>query len=246
MKRFVLPLAAASILALLLAGCATVSSPKGLSRLAKIGVTSVTSNDEVTWYGEQGASGLLVAAANLAASSAKKADANAATLLSRADVLVVEADAILRETLAASKAGALVPKDKILATAAYAKAKEKKGMGMAILKPADYKFIDLKDTALAKGLAAEAGVDGSVLAFFQFNKVMKSGVAKNGAMGAFVMLNVQVLDATGKMVFSKSYSATGSETLPVVAGIYDVEKLKAGFAQTTKAVCEAFASDLAR
>jgi hypothetical protein len=223
-----------------------MSNPKSMAHMAKIAVTSVSSNDEVTWYGEQPASGLLVAAANLAANSSKSPEKNVAALLSRADVLVNEADAILIETLGASSASRVVPKDQVLATKAYGMAKERKAMGAAVLKPSAYKFVELKDAALAKGLKSEAGIDGSVLAYFQFNKMMKSGVAKNGVMGAMVMLNVQVVDAAGKMVFTKGYNMTSKEGIPVVAGVYDAEKLKAAFADATRAACQAFAADLSR
>lgn len=244
MKRFALALA--SILVLGLSGCASMSNPKSLAPLARLAVTSVSANAEVTWQGEQPASGLLVAAANMAANSSKETDAKAAALLSRADVLVVQADAILLEALAASRASRLVPKDQVLATTAYAKAKEKKAVGTTLLKPSDYKFVDLKDSSLAKGLKSEAKVDGTILAYFQFNKVMKAGVEKNGSMGAYVMLSVQVLDASGKMVFTKGYQVTGKDSIPVVAGIYDAEKLKAAFELATRAACQGFVADLSR
>lgn len=244
MKRITLALA--SILALGLSSCASMSDPKSLVPLARLAVTAVSSNAEVTWYGEQPASGLLVAAANLAANSSKETDAKASALLSRTDILVAQADTILLETLAASRASRLVPKEEVLASAAYAKAKEKAAVGTTLLKPAAYKFIDLKDSALAKALKAEAGIDGTILAYFQFNKVMKAGVEKNGSMGAYVMLTVQVLDASGKMVFTKGYPVTSKDSLPVVGGIYDTAKLTAAFEAATRSACQGLANDLSR
>ena len=229
---------------LALAGCASLSNREALAELSNVGVISVTCNAEIGWYGEEKSSGgLLGGAMNLLSNSGKEADAATSAVLSRADALIDIAEADLLDAL--SKAGGVHLRDRssVISSAAYSKANEGGMTGMVLLKPPSYKFVDYNNAAFTKSMASELDLDACIQASFQLDKTVKTGVAKNGVMGAMVSLSVTVFDKSGKVVFSKSYNKIGTENLPVAAGIYDPLALQEAFKNTIAAACGDFAAD---
>ena len=114
---------------------------------------------------------------------------------------------------------------------------------MVLLKPKSYKFVDYNNEAFTRAVAAELKLDACVQANFQLDKTVKSGVAKNGIMSSMVGMTATVFDASGKVVFSKTYTRIGAESLTVAAGFYDPIALQASFKNTIAAVCADFAAD---
>lgn len=233
------------VLAVTLAGCATLSNPKTLAALSRVGVVSVTSNADVGWFGQgQSNGGLLGAAMNLASSSGNNPNGEGSAILSRADNLIGMANNTLLAAVASSEGTAFVPERRIVDSAAYREATGKSVEGVAILKPKSYKFVSRKDTALSGSLKSQLGLDGDIFAFFQFDKMMKSGVGHNGTMGAHVGLTITVVNPEGKTIFEKRYLTISKESIAVVAGVYDPKSLEDAFSRATKTVCAEFAADL--
>jgi hypothetical protein len=72
---------------------------------------------------------------------------------------------------------------------------------------------------------------------------MKTGIGKNGVMGAEVILTASVANASGKMVFTKSYTRISKTDVPVVAGVYDPRSLHEAFKAAFADASADFAAD---
>jgi hypothetical protein len=234
------------VAALCLAACVSYANPKALSALPKLAIAGLQSNSEISWYGDDDSKkgGLVSGVANLMSNSGKKVDDTTAAFLERADGLVAEAEATLASKLSAARGSGFVPPAVILPSDPYKTAKETKIIGLSLLKPDGYRFVDASDKALPVRLKRELGVDGVLYATFGFQKRMWAGVGKNGSMTSYVTLQVVGVDGAGKMVFNKFYSYTGKARLAVVADIYDPLKLKESFSESIASVCDLFVSDL--
>lgn len=234
-----------ALLALVLAGCATLSNPKALAPLSHVGVVSVSSNAQIDWFGQKPSNGgLLGAAMNLASNNGKKPSGDASSFLSRADGLIGVANKDLLSAVSSAEGAGFVPESKVTGSAAYRAALGQTAEGIALLKPRPYKFVSRKNTTLENGLKSELGIDGDIFADFQFDKMMKAGVAHNGQMGAHVGLTVTVVDPSGKILFEKRYLVTSKKSIAVVAGVYDPKDLEGAFSQAIKTACSRFAADL--
>ena len=233
-KLLVLPLC------LLIAGCASMSDRAALARLSHVGVVAVTSNAAIGWVGEQKSSPSLL---NLLSNSGNGPTSGTGEILSRADDLIADADAALLASLGKAGGVILEDRDHVLGSKAYADVKESGEIGLVLLKPQQYKFVKVTDERLARGLASELALDGVVEASFQLDKTMKTGIGKNGVMGAEVILTTTVADASGRMVFTKSYTRISKTDVPVVAGIYDPRNLHEAFKAAFADACADFAAD---
>ena len=227
-------------LCLAIAGCASMSDPGALAKLSHVGVVSVTSNAAIGWVGErQSSSGFL----NLMSNAGNGPSSGTGGMLSRADDVIADAEAALLDSLVKASGVTLEGRDGVLSSKAYADIKESGTHGLALLKPRQYKFVQATDERLARGLASELGLDGCVQASFQLDKTMKTGIGKNGVMGVEVILTATVADASGKIVFTKSYTRISKTDVPVVAGIYDPRNLHEAFKSAFADACTDFAAD---
>jgi hypothetical protein len=236
----------AGLFCVALVGCASLSNPAALADMSKIALVSVVSNADIDWAGERSSGGLLGNVLTRSSNAGGETGETAAALLSRADTLIDDAEKAVLGALGTVTGMTALPKDAVLSSATYQGAKESTAKGAAILKADGYRFVAMNDTALAKGLASEVGADGSVHVSFQFAKAMKSGVAKNGTMGAQVVLSVNVLNSAGKLVFSKSYQRIGGADIKVALGIYNPLELQGAFAGAIADVCADLVKDMSR
>ncbi|MDC7126338.1 MAG: hypothetical protein PQJ46_12275, partial [Spirochaetales bacterium] len=135
-------------------------------------------------------------------------------------------------------------KDEVFSSETYKNVNSDSMMELSDLITADdYKFVKVKDEDFSTKLYNEIGVKGSIFANFKFQKMMMGGVAKNGKMGAVVILNIIIVDQNGEIVFNKSYYGQSSETVGIVAGVYDIDQFVELFEPVIEGICDKFVSE---
>jgi hypothetical protein len=224
MKKYGKVLAVMAGAAVLLTGCATTKAAFDPAAISPAAVMSVKANYEVSWYGQDPETkGAAVGLMNKLIKD--KTDAKTQNLLARTAPLMNDAAAAVYEVLPAAGIR-LADKDAVLNSASYKAAGDNKLYAAAAFeKPDGYKMLGAKDTAVAAGVKTETGAASFVYVTYEINKVMGSGVGKNGSMTACVTATVVVADAEGKQIANGQAYAEGKDKIAVVAGIYDVEKL---------------------
>jgi hypothetical protein len=244
-SRRIAALAVSALALFAFSGCVSLSNPGVIRLMSKVALVSVTSNSDVEWAGDDEKSGGLgKGLLNIASNKSKGADEKVAAVLSRADVLVDDAESVLYKGLSSAPSIQLVSKQALFKSVAYSTAREIAGASMTMLKPEGYLFVASPVKELSAGLDSELGAKGSLFATFEFSKAMKTGIGKSGVMVARATLRVSAVDAKGKMVFSKFYSASSDDTIPVVVGVYDPFKLNDLMKDAVKEVCASFIADL--
>lgn len=226
-------------------GCTSLGSIKDVSLVDPMGVVSVNAPAQITWYGEEEESGgfnLLGKLIDKAVEDSENEELS--KLMSRTDFIIDEAAAILQKTLSSVDTVELITSDKVLSSTSYKKAKDNGMMDISdLITPDGYKFISMKDKAVFAELNKETGLKGNILAGFNFQRLMKNGIAKNGEMGAAVTMSITIIDENGEMLFTKSYYAQSQSSIGVIAGMYDLDKFVALYPETIKTVCEKFKAE---
>ncbi len=227
MKKFLV----LGVVAMLL-GCVSTGSGKVARELAPVGVIAVTSNDLISWYGEKKESAGLLG--NLIVKKVSEVAGE------NVKDLVALAEASLLEKLAGAGIVALKPQE-ILQSAAYMRASEDSALRLAgILSAPGYKYLTIQNKALAAELASALGMKTGIYAYFEFTKLLTTGLANNGVACAAVTLNVGMVDEKGKLLSQKSYLGKSKDTFPVVAGIYKPESLMKLYPEAIGNACEKF------
>ncbi len=213
-------------------GCVSTGSGKVARELAPVGVIGLTSNDIIFWYGEkQQSGGLLGNAINKKVSEGLGQDVNG---------LLVMAEGTLREKLAVNSVAFIKP-EIIQQADAYKKVKEDAALKLAgLICAPGYKYVTAQSKGLAADLAAALGIKTGIFVYFEFTKLMSSGVAKNGIACAAVTLNTVMVDEKGKQVSQKSYYAKSKDSFPIVAGIYKPEDLMKLYPDAINGACDLF------
>lgn len=198
-------------------------------------VVSIYANDKIGWYGEadsEGGKGLL----NLAARAAvnKNADDEAKARLGYTGYLLEDAKADLFEALA--NAGIeVIDEATVFNSAAFANAEDNKMKKAAFyVTPEGYKLFGNKDKQFAP-IASELGAAGLISVFIDCEKMMDSGVAKNGKMKACCSVTIEFIDTNGKTLKLLNGFATANEKIAIAGGVYDVDKVAAQFPEVIKA-----------
>jgi len=224
MKKNGMVLAAMAGAAVLLTGCATTKAAFNPAAVSPAAVMSVKANYEINWYGEDPET--KGAAAGLLNKLIKdKTDEKTQNLLARTAPLMNDAAAAVYEVLPAAGIQ-LADRNAVLNSAAYKAAGDNRLYAAAAYEKADgYKLLGAKDTAAAAGVKEATGAASFIYVTYEINKVIGSGVGKNGSMTACVTAMIVVADAEGKEIASSHAYAEGKEKIAVVAGIYDTEKL---------------------
>lgn len=219
-------------------GCASTGSLKNIADVSPTAMLSVMSNNDITWHGEkQESHGLL---GNFLE---KKVDEvtgeNALDLLPLAETTLRAA--LKKSGFEVLEAAAVINSD------AYKKAKEDalaKNSGLIV--PEGYRYIPMKNKDIVSSLSAGTGVKSGIHVNFNFQKMMSTGVAKNGIAKACVSMNFFVVNPDGKTIFQKSYFASSQETFAIVASVYNPKSLMALFPDAITQVCEKLALDLSK
>jgi hypothetical protein len=238
-------LAACALAFFALSGCVSLSNAGVIRLMSKVALVSVTSNADVEWAGDDEKSGGLgKGLLNIASNKSKATDEKVAAVLSRADVLVDEAESVLYKGLANAPSIQFIPKHVLFKSAAYSNAREIVGANMTMLKPEGYRFIPAGAKELPAALETELGAKGTLYAALDFSKAMKTGLGRSGVMVARVSMTVSCIDPKGKTVFWKNYRAASDDTIPVVVGVYDPFKLNDLMKEAIKKACSSFIADL--
>lgn len=221
-----------------LVGCASTGSVKKVSDVSPMGIVSVMSNNDITWYGEEKKSkGIL---GNLVEKKIDKAiGENGEALLPSAEKALFEA--CKKNTIQ------MIDSSKILNSKEYQNAKEDKlSKNSGLIVPVGYRYITNKDTALLKQLVKNTNMKSGLYVYFGFQKNMSTGVTKNGVAKACVTMNVVLVDVNGKPIRQKSYFASSKDTFTIVGGVYKPDSLMALFPDAINQVCEKFAIDFSK
>ena len=248
MKQLVF--AAVLAVSLLFSACSSFDPFEDLSLLDPMGIVRVSSNTEIDWHAEEDGNtlggSLLGAVANAVVSEAK--DENVSNLLSRADLLVDQAEAALRVSLEEVGTVTIADKESVLTSGAYDNVDDTlKFEHTNTLRAEGYKYFSPNDEkALASRLRKEIGTKSLLYADFTFEKIMDSGVDKNGMMAVGVEMWIQMYNDEGDRIYAQGYRAQSDKTIPVVAGLYDPHDMMALFPPVIDEVCRDFASNFIR
>jgi hypothetical protein len=216
----------AGIFVCLCMGCISTEKAR-ITAASPVAVTSVVSNYDINWDGE-GPSLPASAAGKVGRlfwGTVRKPVENSQVNISRADIILDEADAILRETIAGSGLTGVLDKDPVINSQAYGQAKLniRQEKDDNIIAAEGYRLVNFRDKALAAALFKEIGAGSCLAASFTFTKVVASGVGKNGTMRAQVAMTVVMMSASGKTIYNRTHRAVSGEKIDVRGGYYDEE-----------------------
>ncbi len=237
-------------LALLLSfGCSSYDPFADLSLIDPMAIVRVSADTEIDWNNESNdtlGGSLLGGVANKVINDAK--DEKVSTILSRSDLLVDQAEEVLRTSLEEVGTIRIVDRDAVLGSNAYSAVEDTRSlMTTSVIPAAGYKFFSNKgEESLASALEKETGAKSQIHAHFTFEKIMDTGISKNGAMGVSVELYIEMIDDEGKRIYSGYYWEQSRDTTPVVAGIYNPEDMMSLFTVPLEKVCREFAAEFVR
>ncbi len=232
----------ALLAAILFSSCSSLSTIKDPAAVSPLAVITVYSNSEIGWYREEKSnSGLLD---NFLSKTINKAkNETVSTLLSRADILVNDAEKSLLTAFSTAPVK-LVEKESIVESSVYVSKSESQLENEGEFIKADgYKILTHNDASFAAQLSKETGANGLVYVNFTFSKLVLTGIEKNGTLGAGVRMNITITDKAGKMLFAKSFYEQSKKSTAVVAGVYNPQALLDLFPPVIDKVCQDFAAE---
>jgi hypothetical protein len=220
------------------AGCAGFGYQQGmdLSSHLPLGVVTVLSNYNIYWEDEDPGS----------SDRPQKDETPERTRISRADTLITDAEAILKQSFSDAGITAVIPKDAIIESQAYKNAKRSLAWDNKRTVLAEgYEPINYRDKNFAADLAEEAGVKAGLYFIFDFSKAMASGIGKSGTFRAQLYMKVVVVDTTGKILYKKDRFVASSERIPVSFRYFNQDELIDLFRSTIANACYLFIQEFA-
>jgi hypothetical protein len=201
-----------------------------------LGVVTVLSNYNIYWDDEDPTS----------SNRPQEDETPEKTRISRADVLIADAEAILWQSFADAGITNVVAKNAIIESKAYKNAKRKFlwNNNRTILAEG-YEPINYRDKNFAAALAAETGVKAGVYFIFDFSKAMASGIGKTGTFRAQVYMRVVVVDAAGKTLYNRDRFVASSNRIPVSARSFNEKELLDIFRSAIANACYLFIQEFA-
>jgi hypothetical protein len=219
-------------------GCAGLRYQRETDMTAHLplGVVTVLSNHNIYWDDED----------PNASDRPRKGETPEKTRISRADALISDAEAILRQSFADAGITNVVSKDAIIESQAYKNAKRKLlwNNNRTVLAEG-YGPINYRDKNFAVALAAETGVKAGVYFIFDFSKAMASGIGKTGTFRAQVYMRVVVVDAAGKTLYNRDRFVASSNRIPVSARSFNEKELLDIFRSAIANACYLFIQEFA-
>jgi hypothetical protein len=219
-------------------GCAGLGRQRktDLSSHLPLGIVTVLSNYNIYWDDEDpGSSNRL-----------RKDETPEKTRVSRADTLINDAEAILMQSFADVGITALVPKEEIIESQAYANAKRNRLWNNSKTALAgEYEPINYRDKDFAAALAAETGVKAGIYIVFDFSKSMTSGVGKTGRFRAQMYMKVIVVDETGRILYKRDHFVASDDSIRVSFRAFNQEELLDLFRSTIANACYLFIHEFA-
>jgi hypothetical protein len=201
-----------------------------------LGVVTVLSNRNIYWDDEDPQS----------SDRPRKNETPEKTRISRADTLISDAEAILRQSFVDAGITNVVSKETIIESQAYKNAKRKLfwNNNRTVLAEG-YEPINYKDKNFAAALAAETGVKAGVYFIFDFSKAMASGIGKSGTFRAQVYMRVVVVDAAGKTLYNRDRFVASSNRIPVSFRSFNEKELLDIFRSAIANACYLFIQEFA-
>jgi hypothetical protein len=207
-----------------------------LSSHLPLGIITVVSNSNIYWDGEDAEH----------SDRLKRKDTPEKTRVSKADVLISDAEAIFQQSFANAEITALVPKDQIIRSQAYQNAKQKRGWKNKRTCLAEgYEPINYGDKKFAAALAEETGVKAGIYIVFDFSKGMVSGIGKTGSFQAQVYMKVIIVDAAGKVLYKWVRFVTSDDRIQVSRRAFNQQELLDLFRSTIAKTCYLFIQEFA-
>jgi hypothetical protein len=219
-------------------GCASFGSQKArdLSSHLPLGIVTVVSNYNIYWEDEDPG----------ASEWPQKKENPEKTRISRADVLINDAEAILRQSFADAGITAVAPKARILESRAYANAKRKRAWNNKSTAIADgYGPVDYGDKNFAASLAEETGVKAGVYIVFDFSKIMTTGIGKTGYFRAQLYMTVIIVDEKGQILYKKNRFVSSDERIRVTLRAFNQNELLDLFRTNIADACYLFIQEFA-
>ena len=214
-------------------GCATSGMTALLAQKDTIALVSVISNEDINWQGEAPTNpdslGPLV--------RRKLRNEPDMAAITKADEVVNTAEGMFREAMAASGRFNLAEKEAVLNSRSYQDAKERKYPNRDVVKPENFRLIDIKDKDFLSALAAETGIRKTMFLEFNFTKFIYTGMSLVGSARAHVEMTVIILDENRKTLYRKTISSGSGEGTKVVNGVYSQSEMLALFRDAIDAVC---------
>jgi hypothetical protein len=201
-----------------------------------LGVVTVLSNPNIYWDDEDPQS----------SDRPRKGETPEKTRISRADVLISDAEAILWQSFADAGITNVVSKDTIIESQAYKNAKRKLlWNNNRTVRAEGYEPVNYRDKNFAAALAAETGVKAGVYFIFDFSKAMASGLGKTGTFRAQVYMRVVVVDAAGKILYNRDRFVASSSRIPVSYRSFNEKELLDIFRSAIANACYLFIQEFA-
>ncbi|MDR2738728.1 MAG: hypothetical protein LBB68_02720 [Treponema sp.] len=226
------------IMAAFCMGCAGFRYQRetALSSHLPLGLVTVLSNYNIYWDDEDPGS----------SNRPRKNETPEKTRISRADVLINDAEAILMQSFADVGITALIPKEKIIESQAYANAKRNRSWNNKRTVLANgYEPINYKDKNFAAALAEETGVKAGIYIVFDFSKSMTSGIGKTGHFLAQMYMKVIVVDESGRILYKKDRFVASDDSIRVSFRAFNQEELLDLFRSTIANACYLFIQEFA-
>jgi hypothetical protein len=220
------------------AGCAGLGRQRetDLSSHLPLGVITVLSNYNIYWEDEDPGS----------SDRPQKDETPEKTRISRADTLISDAEAILRQCFADAGITELVAKSAIIESQAYKNARRRRAWDNKRTVLAEgYEPVSYGDKGFAAALAAETGVKAGLYFVFEFSKAMASGIGKNGTFRAQLYMKVVVVDATGKVLYKRDRFVASNDKIPVSFRRFNQDELIDLFRSTIATACYLFIQEFA-
>jgi hypothetical protein len=220
------------------AGCAGLGYQRetNLSSHLPLGVVTLLSNYNIYWDDEDPGS----------SNRPQKNETPERTRVSRADMLIADAEAILQQCFADAGISAIVPKSVIIKSQAYKNAKRRMAWDNNRTVLAEgYEPVSYGDKNFAAALAEETGVKAGLYFVFDFSKAMASGIGRSGTFRAQVYMQVVVVDATGKILYKRDRFVTSGDKIPVSYGYFNRDELIDLFRSAIANACYLFIQEFA-
>jgi hypothetical protein len=220
----------------LIMGCASFGKGGSISSYAPVGIIYVASNHDINWHGEEPSTS--DKSEYLMDNVFNRRREETATRISKADVLIDEADAMVREILSGSGIAEFAEKETLINARTYAEAEVNDRLERSgAVKAAGYRLINFRDKTFPGKLAQETGINSALYVTFTFTKVMASGIGKRGTMRAQVAMTALVIDTAGKTLYNKTQTLKSADKISVSGGFYDEEELMALFKTAISDAC---------
>jgi hypothetical protein len=229
----------AAILIISATGCAS-SARAIIEQKDPIALVSVVSNWDINWKGEAPTN---PNSFSIFGNNALRSDPDM-TLVSNAEELILTAEMLFRNAIDASPVINLADKGAVLSSRAYREARVNEPGRNTLIKPADYRFINVKDKNFPAALTGETGIQRVMFVEFDFTKSMYSGFGKNGEGRADVDMNITVLDSSGKTLYNRKFSSWSGSTIKITGGVYSQTGIMELFEEAIDDVCRIFLQQL--